>query len=156
MKRTVFLLVSTLFSLQLAIASPSQNEDHPGKISGDKAIVNAVHSRRNSFFVEGADLVVTKTLPDDTTGLPHQKWEAKLSDGSVVQIVYNSDMGARVPIQAGDHFAVGGQFLWLGHSGLIHWLHDDPRHNRPDGYIYYNGTVYGDTDHEDKTQLNFQ
>ncbi len=158
MKRMFVVLVSTLFSLQLAVASPgsqSQNADHPGQILGDTEILNAIHLKRNTSFVEGADLVVTKVLPDDTSGLPHQKWEAKVSDGSVVQIVYNSDMGARVPVKTGDHFAVGGQFLWLGHSGLIHWLHDDPRHTRPDGYVYFNGIVYGDTDHEDKIQSSY-
>ena len=49
----------------------------------------------------------------------------------------------------GDHFAVGGRLLWLGKGGMIHWTHDDPRKTRPDGYVFFNGAVYGDTDHED-------
>lgn len=123
--------------------------DHPGQIQDDSALVAAMNSHQNVFYVEGNNLVVTKILPDDTTGLPHQKWQARLSNGSTITVVYNSDMGVRVPIQVGEKFGVGGQYIQTGNGGLIHWLHDDPRHNRPDGYVYLNGVIYGDTDHED-------
>lgn len=123
--------------------------DHPGKIADDSALVAAVNGHHNVYYVEAADLTTTKILPDDTSGLPHQKWEAKLSDGSIITVIYNSDMGARVPVHVGDKFGVGGQYIQTGHTGLIHWLHDDPKHSRPDGYVYLNGVVYGDVDHED-------
>lgn len=129
----------------------AQTTDHPGKIADDSALVAAMKSGHNVFYVEAGNLTVTKILPDDTSGLPHQKWVARLSDGSTIQVVYNSDMGERVPVQVGDKFGVGGQYIQTGNnSGLIHWLHDDPQHTRPDGYVYLNGVVYGDTDHEDK------
>jgi hypothetical protein len=140
-----------LFSAQLSWGVVPPETDHPGTITNDTEIVDAVHAKKEAYYVEGSNLVVTKVLPDDTSGLPHQKWEAKLSDGSTIQVVYNSDMGARVPVHVGDSFSVGGQFLWLGKTGLIHWLHDDPKKIRPDGYVYMNGIVYGDTDHEDST-----
>lgn len=153
MKTPLSSVLFCLFLSQVTLASAAQNpSDHPGQIENDAAIVHAVQAHKGAFYVEGGNLVVTKLLPDDTTGLPHQKWEAKLSDGSVIQVVYNSDMGARVPIHVGDDFAVGGQLLWLGNRGLIHWLHDDPEHRRPDGYVYLNGVVYGDSDHEDQPQ----
>ncbi len=153
MKTPFCALILNLFLLQFAFAGPTQvSADHPGQIQNDSEIIDAIHAQKGAFYVEGSNLVVTKILPDDTSGLPHQKWEAKLSDGSIIQVVYNSDMGARVPIHPGDQFAVGGQFLWLGHRGMIHWLHDDPEHHRPDGYVYLNGIVYGDTDHEDQNQ----
>lgn len=125
--------------------------DHPGQIQNDADLVLAVSSHRNQFYVEGSNLVVIKILPDDTSGLPHQKWQARLSNGSIITVVYNSDMGARVPIQIGSIFGVGGQFIWTGNGGLVHWVHDDPKKTRPDGYVYFNGVVYGDSDHEDGT-----
>ena len=137
-------LIIGLFA-QVAIA----NGDHPGQIQDDQALVQAMHSRKNAFYVEAGNLVVTKLLPDDTSGLPHQKWQARVSDGGTITIVYNSDMGSRVPVQIGDHFQVGGQYIYTPGGGLVHWVHDDPQGKRPDGYVYLNGVVYGDTDHED-------
>ena len=144
----VFCLVLVFLS-SFAFATPNQPTDHPGQIQDNSELIAAVKSRKNQFYVEAGNLVVTKLLPDDTSGLPHQKWEARLSDGSLVTIVYNSDMGARVPVQIGSSFGVGGQFIWTGNNGLVHWVHDDPKKIRPDGYIYLDGVIYGDTDKED-------
>jgi|GEM_PF-4784556 len=117
--------------------------DHPGQINDDSALVAAVNSHQRVDYVEAGNLVVTELLPDDTKGLPHQKWQAKLSDGDIITVVYNSDMGQRVPVQVGDHFGVGGQYIPTGRTGIIHWVHADPQHRRPDGYVYFNGVVYG-------------
>lgn len=135
--------------LASATTSFAQGTDHPGKITDDSALVAAISGHHNVFYVEAGNLVVTQILPDDTSGIPHQKWQARLSDGSTITVVYNTDMGTRVPVQLGDKIGVGGQYIQTGRSGLIHWLHDDPKHSRPDGYVYLNGVVYGDTDHED-------
>lgn len=147
-KQSIFAItIALIFNTSLSFA---QSGDHPGKISDDSALVAAEESHQNVYYVEAGNLTVSNILPDDTTGLPHQKWQAKLSDGQTVTVIYNSDMGARVPIKIGDKFGVGGQYIQTPGGGLIHWLHDDPKHNRPDGYVYLNGVVYGDTDHEDK------
>lgn len=143
---------SSLIGLAMCLLSATtfaNGGDHPGQIQNDQALIQAMKSRQDTFYVEAGNLVVTKILPDDTSGLPHQKWEARLSDGSTILIVYNSDMGLRVPIQIGDNFGVGGQYIWTRAGGLVHWVHDDPQGHRPDGYVYLNGVVYGDTDHED-------
>ena len=131
----ILALALTGFGLSLvARAAPSM--DHPGQVADDSALVTAVNSHRRADYVEAGNLVATKVLPDDTKGLPHQKWEARLSTGDVITIIYNLDLGARVPIQEGESFGVGGQFIPTGKTGIIHWLHDDPRKNRPDGYVY--------------------
>ena len=101
-----FVQISTLF----VNAQPIQ--DHPGQIQTDDQLVNAVRSRQNQYYVEAGNLVATKMLKFDNSGRPHQKWEAKLSDGSKVTIVYNADMGKKVPLKEGDKFSVGGQFIW--------------------------------------------
>ncbi len=126
--------------------------DHPGKIADDSALVAAFESHKRVDYVEAGNLTVSQILPDDTKGLTHQKWQATLSDGNTVTIIYNTDLGNRVPVKIGDHFGVGGQYIPTGHEGIIHWLHDDPKHMRPDGYVYLNGFVYGDGDHEDNNK----
>jgi len=147
--RSVTLMLLSLVLSQSVFAKSQQQIDHPGEIKDDTQLVEAYRARKNVYYLEAGDLIVSKLLPDDTNGLPHQKWEAKMSNGDNVSIVYNSDMGTKVPVKIGDHFSVGGQFIWTGHGGLVHWVHDDPKKVRPDGYVYLNGVVYGDTDHED-------
>ena len=120
--------------------------DHPGEIQNDSALVAAVNSRRSAFYVEAGNIVVSKLLPDDNSGLRHQKWQARLSNGSTVEVVYNADMGERVPIQVGNSFGVGGEFIWTRGGGLVHWVHSDPSGRRPDGYVFYEGVLYGDED----------
>jgi hypothetical protein len=150
MNLTRLKVVFALFALFSSTTFAYQNRqytDHPGQIQDDSALIAAVNAQHNEFYVEAGNLVTTKILNDDTSGLSHQKWQARLSNGSIVTIVYNSDMGARVPIQVGENFSVGGQFIWTGSYGLIHWVHEDPQGRRPDGYIYLNGVIYGDSAH---------
>ena len=148
-QRQLFCSIVIFFCSFTFATANGQVTDHPGQIQDDSALISALKSRKNQFYVEAGNLVVTKILPDDVSGLPHQKWEARLSDGSLITIVYNSDMGLRVPVHIGSHFSVGGQFISTGNGGLVHWVHDDPKKVRPDGYVYLEGIVYGDTDHED-------
>ena len=149
--RVLALGLSLIGSLAFA-GNNARLVDHPGQIQTDSDLVVAVQSHKNQFYVEAGNLVVTRILPDDTSGLPHQKWETKLSDGSTVTIVYNSDMGVRVPVQIGSSFGVGGQFIWTAQGGLVHWVHDDPKKIRPDGYVFVDGVVYGDSDNEDSVR----
>jgi len=108
----------------------------------DADIVRAVNDQRRVNFVEGGGMEVIRVLPDDNNGLKHQKWVVRLSNGKTMQAVYNSDMCPRVPVKVGDVVAMGGMFLWTNTGALLHWLHHDPRGNRPDGYVYLNGKYY--------------
>ncbi|AHZ86355.1 hypothetical protein Bb109J_c1014 [Bdellovibrio bacteriovorus] len=110
--------------------------------ASDSDLVRAVNERRREDFVEGGRLTVVKILPDDNSGLEHQKWVVRLSNGELMQAVYNLDMCPRVPLNVGDVIAMGGQFIWTNKGGLLHWLHHDPRGRRPDGYVYVNGQYY--------------
>lgn len=116
---------------------------HPGKLEDDLALVAAVQSKRNVHYVEGGNIVVTKIYPDDNQGLPHQSWEAQLSDKSFIKVVYNTNMGEYIPVQVGMTFSVGGQFIWTKDGGLIHWLHHDPKQKRPDGWVFIENILYG-------------
>ncbi|RYZ84614.1 MAG: DUF3465 domain-containing protein [Proteobacteria bacterium] len=116
---------------------------NPGSGNGlDSQIVAAVEARRRTNFVEGGGMVVTELLPDDNNGLKHQKWMVRLSNGAQMQAVYNSDMCPRVPIKVGDIVSMGGQFIYSNEGPMLHWLHYDPRRERPDGYVEINGTSY--------------
>jgi hypothetical protein len=132
-----------LLSVLLSVAAISSTAHAYYQASGnDSAIVSAMESHRRVDFVEGSDMEVIQVLPDDTNGNQHQKWVVRLSNGKTMQAVYNSDMCPRVPVQVGDRVAMGGMFLWTNQGGLLHWLHHDPRGNRPDGYVMLNGTYY--------------
>lgn len=144
---SVFVGLLTIFTVKICFALPQ--DPIPGEVTDDSALVDVMASQRNAYYVEAGNLQVTKILPEDHQGLPHQKWVARTSTGDSIVVIYNLDMGPKVPLKVGDHFAVGGQFIWSQRGPLIHWTHDDPRKNRPDGYVYHNGLVYGDTDHED-------
>lgn len=108
----------------------------------DYQVLKAMNNRRNVNFIEASNMVVTKILPDDTQGLEHQKWTVRLSDGRTMQAVYNLDMCERVPLKVGDVISMGGQFIWTRQGGLLHWLHGDPKGNRPDGYVELNGKFF--------------
>lgn len=112
-------------------------------VSNDTALVQAIHQDQNVSFIEAGNMVVTQILPDDTVGLPHQRWMVRLSDNSTMALIYNSDMGDRVPLQVGESVAAGGQLIMGEQGPLLHWLHSDPKGRRPDGYIYANGVYYG-------------
>lgn len=145
--RVLSLIFLVLGSLAHA-SSYDQPTDHPGEIHDDRSLVEAVRSRRNVYYVEAGKLKVTQLLPDDRQGRPHQKWVTRLSDGSEITIIYNSDMGERVPVNVGREFGVGGEFIWTKQGGIVHWVHEDPKKKRPDGYVYVDGIVYGESSRE--------
>jgi hypothetical protein len=85
---------------------------------------------------------VKKLLPDDTKGLPHQRFLLELSNGSTVLIAHDTKYAPSVPIQAGDLVTVKGEYIWNKRGGVVHWTHrsDTPRHEG--GFIDFQGTKY--------------
>jgi hypothetical protein len=125
-------------SMQFAWQGDSQD--------GQGQIDQAQRSHKSLNFVEVKNVTVTKLLPDDNSGLRHQKWIVALANGSSIMGVYNIDMGERIPLKVGDVINMGGQYIWENGGGLLHWLHADPQGRRPDGYVEVNGVRYGDVD----------
>jgi hypothetical protein len=143
--------ISTILVLAVLLVSSAsfarnkyvERDSETGLPHDDSEIVDVTTSRKNSHFVEGSGMEVVEILPDDTQGLEHQKWIVRLSSGQKVLAVYNSDMCPRVPVKVGDTVGMGGQFIWSRRDGaILHWLHHDPKGNRPDGYVYLNGEFY--------------
>lgn len=85
---------------------------------------------------------VKKLLPDDTKGLPHQRFLLELSNGSSLLIAHDTKYAPVVPIQAGDLVTVKGEYIWNKRGGVVHWTHrsDTPRHEG--GYIDFQGVRY--------------
>ena len=110
----------------------------------DSALIAALQNGRTVQFLMAVNLEVIQILPDDTSGLQHQKWIVRLSNGKQVEAVYNMDMCPRVPVHVGDRVALAGMFLMTNQGGLMHWLHHDPQGHRADGFVELNGQRYCD------------
>lgn len=153
------LFVSTMVSVLVLVSSNafagnshgkggSKFDQKPNPISSgytgpDAALAQAVDSQKRVDFIEAQDMKVVEVLPDDTQGLPHQKFNVQLSSRSIVTIISNLDMCPHIPVQAGDVVGAGGQFIPTGKkSGILHWVHKDPRKIRPDGYVEFKGQQF--------------
>lgn len=143
LKKSVLSLIVAINFFSLSVLSFDLEQASPGDITSDVRLIQVMKTQRRIHYIQAGNLLVTKLLPDDTRGLPHQKWEAKLSNGARITIVYNLDMGRRVPVEVGKRFSVGGEFIWTKFGALIHWTHFDDQSRRPDGYVYFEGEVYG-------------
>jgi len=107
----------------------------------DREALNAQadHAIKREITVEAR---VKKLLPEDTRGLPHEKFLIELSNGTTILIAHDLKMAPSVPIQPGDILRIHGEYIWNSRGGLIHWTHhtDTPRHEG--GWIDFNGTRY--------------
>ncbi len=88
--------------------------------------------------------VVTKILPEDHQGLPHQKYTLTVDGKIQLLIVSNLDFG-RVPLEIGKTVSVCGEFKKIG-QGMIHWTHFDPHGGHPNGFTIVDGKLFGDTE----------
>ena len=136
---SALLLVASLSSAT-SLFSTNAFADAP---AGQEQIIEAQESGRGLSFVEVKNVQVVQVLPDEVSANQHQKWMVKLANGRTLLCVYNIDITQRVPIQVGDTVSMGGQYIFTHAGGLIHWLHADPRAERPNGYVDLNGTRYG-------------
>lgn len=134
---------SQFFTPQYLTKSWQRPQQSNSGVQDDSQLVAAVQNRRDVDFLQAAKVIVTRILPDDTQGLQHQRWYVKLSSGASVFAVYNIDLSKRVPLEVNQSMSMGGQFKMTNQGPLIHWLHEDPKHRRPDGYVDVNGQRYG-------------
>ncbi len=86
--------------------------------------------------------VITNILPEDHSGLQHQKFSIKVSNDISLSIVSNLEFG-RMPIAIGKTITVCGEFKKVG-QGMVHWTHFDPHGNHADGFSIIDGEIYGD------------
>jgi hypothetical protein len=136
----VIVLCSLAFPLN-SCGSQQLQYANPQLAQGEMQVLQAQQARMRKVEVT-IDAPVLKLLPDDTQGLPHQRFLLKLSNGSTVLVAHDTAMAPRVPLQAGDMVRIHGEYIWNERGGVIHWTHhsDTPRHEG--GWILFNGQVY--------------
>jgi Protein of unknown function (DUF3465) len=109
----------------------------------DAAIVADFHNHQSNVEVT-ADGTIVRLLADrsSSTG-SHEQFIVKLSSGDLtVEVEHNISIGARAPVQQGDHVVVHGEYIWDAQGGLIHFTHHDPQGTHEGGYIQDNGQTY--------------
>ena len=106
------------------------------------AIAQAFEQHQSNVKVEGEG-TVTRVLPDDNIGSPHQRFIVRLASGQTVLIEHNIDLAPRIEsLKVGDTVSFSGEYVWNEQGGLIHWTHHDPAGRHDAGWVKYNGRVY--------------
>lgn len=126
---------------QLAPLNNYSTADAAPAGSGDQQVLDAQaqHLRKAEVTLEGP---VFKMLPDDTKGLPHERWLMKLSNGTTVLIAHDTKLAPRLPLQNGCMVKIHGEYIWNEKGGVIHWTHHDPQGRHEPGWIDFNGQRY--------------
>jgi hypothetical protein len=108
----------------------------------DAIIAKAFASRKSNLQVSGQGIVV-KLLPDDNSGIRHQRFIIKLSTGQTVLVAHNIDLAARVDgLHEGDSIQFYGEYEWNEKGGVLHWTYRDPNGSHPSGWLKHNGQTY--------------
>jgi hypothetical protein len=85
---------------------------------------------------------VFKLLPDDTEGIPHERFLLRLANGTTVLVAHDTAMAPRVPLNVGDLITVHGEYIWNERGGVIHWTHHSDNGRHEGGWIDFNGQRY--------------
>ena len=86
---------------------------------------------------------VIRVLPDDTTGIRHQRFILELGSGRKILIAHNIDIAPRIPgLRVGDTIGFNGIFKYNEKGGLVHWTHHDPSGRHPGGWLKRGAKIY--------------
>ncbi len=87
---------------------------------------------------------VIKLLPDDTSGIKHQRFLVKSAwDGEVTLVSHNIDCAERLPDRIlYKQVEVYGFHEIKKKGSLIHWTHKDTKGSFFDGYVLFEGKKY--------------
>jgi hypothetical protein len=85
---------------------------------------------------------IKRILPDDTEGLPHQRFLLGLSNGTTILVAHNTNEASKVPVNEGDTVTVHGEYIWNPKGGVIHWTHHSDNGRHEGGYIDFQGKRY--------------
>jgi hypothetical protein len=127
------------------VVSPSPPSRTPaGPVTApasDSGLASAFRVRRSNVEVVAAGRV-TRLLPDDRTGSPHQRFVVKVTGGPTVLVAHNLALASRVPLAEGDSVELQGVYEWNERGGVIHWTHRDPEGRHAAGWIRHRGRLY--------------
>lgn len=113
----------------------------PGTSASDSGLLAAFHARRSNVEVTAAGRV-TRVLPDDRTGSPHQRFLLQVDEGPSVLVAHNLALAPKVPLVRGDSIELRGEYEWNERGGVIHWTHRDPGGRHAPGWIRSHGRQY--------------
>lgn len=127
----------------------AQVRESPGAAPADRVALADASAARRAFEdrAEGRQLVVTgrvtRILPDDRDGSPHQRFIIATDGGPTLLVAHNLDLAPRLEgLNTGEEVRVYGEYEWNPQGGVMHWTHDDPRGAHPAGYIEWRGRRY--------------
>jgi hypothetical protein len=110
--------------------------------TSDAVIANAFSNHESNLQVSGQG-IVTRLLPDDTSGSRHQKFIIKLSSGQTLLIAHNIDLAPRISLlREGDSIQFYGEYEWNEKGGVLHWTHRDPDGSHEAGWLQHQGQRY--------------
>lgn len=128
------------YTQQTQVASPTSVATTAATIDmREVEAAQAAQARKTQVTIAAR---VFKLLPDDTRGLPHQRFLLQLDNGTTVLIAHDTKLAPHVPVQPGDFVRIHGEYIWNNKGGVIHWTHHDPRGRHDPGWIEFNGLRY--------------
>ena len=124
----------------LSDAPSSISEQRTG--TSDASISSAFSNRESNLQVAGQG-IVTKLLPDDTSGSRHQRFILELSSGQTLLVAHNIDIAPRIDsLRVGDAVQFFGEYEWNPKGGVLHWTHRDTRGTHVAGWLRHKGRTY--------------
>ena len=73
----------------------------------------------------------------------HEEFDAQTTAGPV-DVIDNVALAPRIPVHPGDPIEVKGEMVHdPGRMPVVHWTHHDPAHRHADGFIRFQGRLYG-------------
>lgn len=121
-------------SEQSAQAEQATYSSNSTKTSDDQEVLDAQSKGMSRVHVTFS-AVVYKLLPDDTKGIPHQRFLLRLSNNTTVLIAHNTNLGSYLSIQPGDMVEVSGEYIWNKKGGLVHYTHPSTSTYKEGGWI---------------------
>lgn len=155
-KKSWFLLclllpIMAIWSVPALGQFPSSNESTPWQFGQPNPVASTNAGQSQILQAQSQQLrkvevifsaPVLKLLPDDTEGMPHQRFLLRLENGTTVLVAHNTKYAPKVPLARGALVTIRGEYIWNEKGGVVHWTHrsDTPRH--VSGYIEYGGVRY--------------
>ncbi len=131
--------------LPLALPDTAESSAAPasGQLADDNAaILRAVAAHRSNVQVQGHGRV-TRLLPPDADGNPHQRFILQIAPNHTVLVAHNLTLAPPIEhLQRGDSVRFYGEYEWNDRGGVIHWTHDDPQGRHADGWVEHRGRRY--------------
>ncbi len=108
----------------------------------NRQLLRAFQQHLSHVEVCGSGLI-SRVLPDDTEGSPHQRLIVSIGSGHTVLIAHNIDLAARIECaRSGTRVDFLGEYEWNERGGVVHWTHHDPSNRHHAGWFRCDGRVF--------------